>query len=84
MDGGSRSGDFTVTAVEGMCRWHFYNVHLCRLIRAVVAFLCALAIGLIRMAFMGIPPLALTGAVFGAALSGILYRASKGKIIFAF
>ena len=33
---------------------------------------------------MGIPPLALTGAVFGAALSGILYRVSKGKIIFAF
>ena len=27
-----------------------------------------------------IPPLALTGAVFGATLSGILYKASKGKI----
>ena len=27
---------------------------------------CALAIGIIRMAFMGIPPLALTGAIFGA------------------
>lgn len=32
---------------------------------------------------MGIPPLALTGAVFGAFLSGILYRISNGKIIFA-
>ena len=32
---------------------------------------------------MGIPPLALTGAVFGATLSGIFYRASKGKLICA-
>ena len=40
-------------------------------------------IGVIRMMFMGIPPLALTGAVFGAFLSGVLYRLSKGKIICA-
>ena len=33
---------------------------------------------------MGIPPLAITGAVFGALLSGILYRASKGMLICAF
>lgn len=32
---------------------------------------------------MGIPPLALTGAVFGAFLSGVFYRASHGKIICA-
>ena len=31
-------------------------------------------IGLIRMSLMGISPLALTGAVFGAFLSGILYK----------
>lgn len=31
----------------------------------------------------GHPPLALTGAVFGAALSGILYRASGGRILAA-
>ena len=37
----------------------------------------------IRMMFMGIPPLALTGAVFGAFLSGVFYRASHGKIICA-
>ena len=36
-----------------------------------------------RMMFMGIPPLALTGAVFGAFLSGVFYRASHGKIICA-
>ena len=29
---------------------------------------------------MGIPPLALTGAIFGATLSGIFYKLSKGKI----
>ena len=71
--------------IEGMCPMaHFINVTCAVLLGPWYAFLCALAIGLIRMAFMGIPPLALTGAVFGAALSGILYRASKGKIIFAF
>ena len=43
-----------------------------------------LIIGIIRMIFMGIPPLALTGAVFGAFLSGMLYRLSKGKLIWAF
>ena len=32
---------------------------------------------------MGIPPLALTGAVFGATLSGVFYKLSKGKIIAA-
>ena len=35
------------------------------------------------MVCMGIPPLALTGAVFGAFLSGVFYRLSKGKIICA-
>src|SRR5699024_10015792 len=39
--------------------------------------------GILRMAFMGIPPLALTGAVFGALLSGVLYRISKGRMIYA-
>ena len=32
---------------------------------------------------MGIPPIALTGAVFGAFLSGVFYRLSKGNILFA-
>ena len=35
------------------------------------------------MITMGIPPIALTGAVFGSFLSGVFYRASKGRIIFA-
>ena len=36
--------------------------------------------GIVRMALMGIPPLALTGQVFGALLAGLLYR---GKLIYA-
>ena len=47
---------------------HFINVTCAVLLGPWYAFLCALAIGLIRMAFMGIPPLALTGAVFAAAV----------------
>ena len=35
------------------------------------------------MLAMAIPPLALTGAVFGAFLSGVFYQFSKGKILFA-
>ena len=35
------------------------------------------------MLTMGIPPLALTGAVFGAFLSGVFYRISKGNLICA-
>lgn len=34
----------------------------------------ALVCGILRMTLLGIPPLALTGAVFGAALAGIGYR----------
>lgn len=39
----------------------------------VMAFVCAL----IRMTMLGIPPLALTGAVFGAFLAGLFYRFGK-------
>jgi energy coupling factor transporter S component ThiW len=43
----------------------------------------AVATAFIRMTLMGVPPLALTGQVFGALLAGLLYRASKEKLIFA-
>ena len=70
-----------ILRVEGMCPMaHFINVVCAVLLGPADAFLCALLIGIIRMLFMGIPPLALTGAVFGAALSGIFYKLSKGKI----
>lgn len=36
----------------------------------VMAFIC----GLLRMTLLGIPPLALTGAVFGAFFAGLFYR----------
>lgn len=67
--------------IEGMCPMaHLINITAAVLLGPVDAFLVALLIGIIRMCVMGIPPLALTGAVFGALLSGILYKVSKGKI----
>jgi energy coupling factor transporter S component ThiW len=67
--------------VEGMCPMaHLINITAAVLLGPVDALLVAVMIGVIRMSVMGIPPLALTGAVFGATLSGILYKASKGKI----
>ncbi|MBR6401485.1 MAG: energy coupling factor transporter S component ThiW [Firmicutes bacterium] len=73
-----------ILRVEGMCPMaHFINITAAVLLGPYYALLCAFLIGVIRMAVMGIPPLALTGAVFGAFLSGMLYRASKGKLIFA-
>lgn len=69
---------------EGMCPMaHFINILCSVLLGPWYSLLCASLIGVIRMAVMGIPPLALTGAVFGAFLSGVFYRASKGNIIFA-
>ena len=67
--------------VEGMCPMaHLINITAAVFLGPIDAFAVALMIGVIRMALMGIPPLALTGAVFGALLSGILYKVSKGKI----
>lgn len=73
-----------ILRVEGMCPMaHFINIVCSVFLGPWYSLLCATLIGIIRMATMGIPPLALTGAVFGAFLSGVLYRASKGKILFA-
>ena len=70
-----------ILRVEGMCPMaHLINITMAVFMGPWYAFLCALAIGLIRMMTMGIPPLALTGAIFGATLSGIFYKLSKGKI----
>lgn len=70
-----------ILRVEGMCPMaHLINITMAVFMGPLYAFLCALAIGIIRMILMGIPPLALTGAIFGAALSGIFYKLSKGKI----
>jgi len=70
--------------VEGMCPMaHFINIVCSVFLGPWYSFVCALLIGIIRMATMGIPPIALTGAIFGAFLSGIFYRASKGRLLFA-
>ena len=73
-----------ILRVEGMCPMaHFINIVCSVLMGPWYSLLCAVIIGIIRMATMGIPPLALTGAVFGAFLSGVFYRLSKGKLLFA-
>ncbi len=73
-----------ILRVEGMCPMaHFINIVCSVFLGPWCSLLCAALIGIIRMATMGIPPLALTGAVFGAFFSGVFYRLSKGKIIFA-
>ncbi len=70
--------------VEGMCPMaHFINITCAVMLGPWYSLLCAILIAIIRMIFLGIPPIAITGAVFGAFLSGVFYRASKGKIIFA-
>ncbi len=73
-----------ILRVEGMCPMaHFINIVCSVFLGPWYSLLCATLIGIIRMAVMAIPPLALTGAVFGAFLSGVFYRLSKGKIICA-
>lgn len=73
-----------ILRVEGMCPMaHFINITCSVFLGPWYSLLCATLIGIIRMITMGIPPIALTGAIFGAFLSGVFYRMSKGKIIFA-
>ncbi len=73
-----------ILRVEGMCPMaHFINIVCSVFLGPWYSLLCATLIGVIRMVTMGIPPIALTGAIFGAFLSGVFYRVSKGKIIFA-
>ena len=73
-----------ILRVEGMCPMaHFINIVCSVFLGPWYSLLCATLIGVLRMLLMGIPPIALTGAVFGAFLSGVFYWASKGRIIFA-
>ena len=73
-----------ILRVEGMCPMaHFINITCSVFMGPWYSLLCAAVIGIIRMLIMGIPPLALTGAIFGAFLSGLFYKLSKGKLIFA-
>lgn len=73
-----------ILRVEGMCPMaHFINIVCSVLMGPFYSLAAAVMIGVIRMITMGIPPLALTGAVFGAFLSGVFYRASKGSLLMA-
>ena len=73
-----------ILRVEGMCPMaHFINIVCSVFMGPWYSLLCAFIIGVIRMVLMGIPPLALTGAIFGAFLSGVFYKLSKGKILCA-
>lgn len=73
-----------ILRVEGMCPMaHLINIVCSVFLGPWYSLLCATLIGVIRMATMGIPPIALTGAVFGAFLSGVFYRMSGGKLLFA-
>ena len=73
-----------ILRVEGMCPMaHFINIVCSVFLGPWYSLLCATLIGIIRMVTMGIPPIALTGAIFGAFLSGVFYRLSNGRIIFA-
>ena len=73
-----------ILRVEGMCPMaHFINIVCSVLLGPWYSLACAVIIGIIRMTTMGIPPIALTGAIFGAFLSGVFYRTSKGNLLMA-
>ena len=62
-----------ILRIEGMCPTaHLINIVCSVLLGPWYSLLCATLIGIIRMTMMGIPPLALTGAVFGAFLRSLL------------
>ncbi|MEJ6401193.1 energy coupling factor transporter S component ThiW [Nicoliella lavandulae] len=61
--------------IEGMAPMSsVLNVTAAVLMGPVYATVMAVVCALMRMLFLGIPPLAFTGAVFGALLAGLLYR----------
>ncbi|WP_438715663.1 energy coupling factor transporter S component ThiW [Enterococcus sp. AZ109] len=64
--------------VEGMAPMSsVMNVLAGGLLGPLYGTVMALCCGIIRMLLLGIPPLALTGAVFGAFLAGLLYRVTN-------
>ncbi|WP_306483702.1 energy coupling factor transporter S component ThiW [Anaerococcus sp.] len=60
---------------------HFVNIVCSVFLGPWYSLLNGIITAAIRMSLMGIPPLAITGQVFGAFLSGFLYRKSKGSIL---
>lgn len=73
-----------ILRVEGFAPMaHLVNVVCAVFMGPWYALANAIATAFIRMTLMGVPPLALTGQVFGAVLAGILYKGSNGKLILA-
>lgn len=73
-----------ILRIEGFCPTaHFVNIVCSVFLGPWYSLLNACIIAFLRMTLMSIPPLAITGQVFGAVLSGILYKASKGSIFYA-
>lgn len=78
-----------ILRIEGMAPMSsVMNILAATLMGSPYTALMALLCGIIRMILLGIPPLALTGAVFGAYLAGTLYQcyqsfywAALGEII---
>lgn len=60
---------------------HFVNVVCSVLLGPWYSLANAVITAFIRMSLLSIPPLAITGQVFGAFLSGFLYRKTKGSIL---
>lgn len=60
---------------------HFVNVVCSVLLGPWYSLANAVITAFIRMSLLSIPPLAITGQVFGAFLSGFLYRKTKGSIV---
>lgn len=72
-----------ILRVPGMAPMqHFINVLCAVILGPWYAFVCALLIAILRMSLMGINLLAVTGAIFGAILSGVFYKLS-GKLFSA-
>ena len=64
--------------IEGMAPMSsVVNVVAAAMMGPLYATIMAFGCALIRMALLGIPPLALTGAIFGALLAGLGYRFGK-------
>lgn len=71
-----------ILRIEGMAPMSsVINILAASFMGPVYTTIMALVCGIIRMILMGIPPLALTGAVFGAFLAGLGYW--KFKSIYA-
>lgn len=67
-----------ILRVPGMAPMqHFINVIAAVTVGPVGAFIVALLINILRMIFLGISPLAITGSVFGAIFAGILFMKLK-------